>query len=241
MSNQTSNKENRFTEWAVEYDNTVGKTRRHRALLDLVVNSADVKNNDRVLDIGCGTGLLSLKFLEKADCLIHGIDISHEMLQVFKDKIAKFNFVEKIHCEPKDIEDFYVEGNFFDIIASTITLHHIRDKYPIIRKIYRLLKPEGKLIIGDIDVDTTGDLCDPNRLIRIIDCLKEEYILSLKEDGIEAFSRIYDNGKKHILNDGEYCISFRQWEEFCEKAGFGKITIKPLSEFKWYKVLVAVK
>jgi len=34
-----------------------------------------------------------------------------------------------------------------------------------------------------------------------MDYLKEELTLALKDGGIAAFSRMYDNGKKHILND----------------------------------------
>jgi len=52
---------------------------------------------------------------------------------------------------------------------------------------------------------------------------------------------MYDNGKKHILNDCEYCINFKQWKELCNKTKFSKVTVKSLPDFKWFKVLVAVK
>ncbi len=232
---------NWFKDWSNEYDSTLGKVKRHHKLLDLVVKSSGVKDGGKVLDIGCGTGLLSLKFLEKANCLIYGIDNSPEMLEIFKGKISKLNLSEKISLELEDAENLDFKNENFDIIASTVTLHHVKDKYPVIKKIHNLLKPGGKFLIGDIDMDTTGDLRDPERLLRIIDYLKEEYVLALKEGGVEAFSRMYDNGKKHILNDGEYCVSFKQWKEISEKAGFEKITINPLPKFEWFKVLIAVK
>jgi ubiquinone/menaquinone biosynthesis C-methylase UbiE len=232
---------NWFKDWSNEYDNTLGKVKRHHKLLDLVVELSRIKDNDIVLDIGCGTGLLSLKFLREADCLIYGIDSSSDMLKLFKNKIKKLGLSRKITCELEDAENLDFKIDFFDIIASTVTLHHVKNKYPVIKKIYRVLKPGGKFILGDIDMDTTGNLRNPKRMLRILDYLKEEFALALKEGGIKAFSRIYDNGKKHILNDGEYCVSFKQWKEICKKAGFKKITVKPLPEFKWFKVLVAVK
>lgn len=241
MKRQNTVTKNWFKDWSNEYDSTLGKVNRHHKLLDLVVDSSGVKDGDLVLDIGCGTGLLSLKFLQKADCLIYGIDSSPEMLEIFKSKIDKFGLSDKISLELGDAENLGFENEKFDIIASTVTLHHVKNKHPVIKKIYKLLKPGGKFVLGDIDVDTTGNLEDPKRLLRIIDFLKEEFVLALKEGGVKAFSRMYDNGKKHILNEGEYCVSFKQWKEICDKAGFKKITKKPLPGFKWFKVLIAVK
>ncbi len=230
-----------FKEWANEYDKTLGKIKRHHKLLELVVNLSAVKKNHKVLDIGCGTGLLSLKFLKKIDCFITAIDNSPEMLSIFKDKIKKLSLNDSITCKLEDSTSLGFKKNSFNIVASTVTLHHIKYKYPVLRKIRSILKPGGKFILGDIDMDTTGKLRDPRRLLRIIDCLKEEFALALKEGGIDAFKRMYDNGKKHILNDGEYCISFKQWKDICKKVKFQKITIKPLPEFEWIKVLVAIK
>ena len=241
MEKKNTVTKNWFKDWSNEYDNTLGKVKRHHKLLDLVVDSSGVKDGDNVLDVGCGTGLLALKFLKEADCLIYGIDSSSEMLEIFKDKIAELGLSKNISLEVQDAENLDFKNGNFDIIASTVAMHHVKDKYPVIKKIYDLLKEGGRFLIGDIDMDTTGDLCDPERMLRILYYLKEEYALALKEGGVEAFSRMYDNGKKHILNDGEYCVSFGQWKEICEMAGFNKITIKPLAEFEWFKVLVAVK
>ena len=206
-----------------------------------IAQAVAVKDGNIVLDIGCGTGLLSLKFLQRADCLIYGIDNSPEMLEIFKNKIDKLNLSEKISCKLREAENLDFGNKSFDIIASTVTLHHVENKYPVIKKIYELLKPAGKFVIGDIDVDTTGDLRDTERLLRILNFLKEEFVLALKEGGIKAFSRMYDNGKKHILNDGEYCINFKMWSQLCENAGFKHINVTPVKSFNWLKVLCAEK
>jgi ubiquinone/menaquinone biosynthesis C-methylase UbiE len=75
-----------FQSWANEYDNTLGKVKRHHKLLDLAVKVSGIKKGDRVLDIGCGTGLLSLKFLSKKPCSITAIDSSAQMLRIFQEK-----------------------------------------------------------------------------------------------------------------------------------------------------------
>ena len=63
----------------------------------------------------------------------------------------------------------------------------------------------------------------------------------MKEGGVQAFERMYDNGKKHILNNGEYCIGFSQWAKLCRNAGFKNVEVYPLKGFEWFKVLVATK
>jgi ubiquinone/menaquinone biosynthesis C-methylase UbiE len=236
-------KDNRewFQEWANEYDNTLGKVKRHHKLLDLVVRVSGIKRDDRILDIGCGTGLLSLKFLDKTDCTITAIDSSAQMLRIFDEKIEKCNLRKKIRCIQKPAEDMDFRPDQFDIIAATVSLHHVKFKEPVIKNIYDYLKDGGRFVIGEIDLDTTGRLDDPRRLLRILNYLTKELPLVMREGGIPAFERMYDNGKKHILNDGEYCIGSGQWTKLCKNAGFRNVEVSPVKGFEWFKVLVATK
>lgn len=230
-----------FKEWSNEYDQTLGKIKRHHDMLDLAVKMSGVKDGEQVLDIGCGTGLLSLKFLQAARCTVSGIDLSDEMLRIWKEKIEKLGLRDRVSIKQDNAEKMDFNDSSFNIIASTVTLHHVIDKQPVINKIYGLLKPGGRFVLGDLDVDTSGDPADIKRLRHIMDYLKEELSLALRDGGINAFVRMYDNGKKHILNDGEYCVNFKMWSGLCKKAGFKKISVKPVKTFKWLKVLCAAK
>jgi len=230
-----------FNEWANEYDQVLGNQKRHHELLDLAVQMSNVKDGERVLDIGCGTGLLSLKFLQAANCTVHGIDLAEDMLKICRTRMEDLNLASRVTIKNGDIADLEFKDSAFDIVASTVTLHHLKDKQPTINKIYRILKPKGRFVLGDIDVNTSGDLRDVQRLRHILDFLKDELSSALEEGGVDAFTRMYDNGKKHILNDGEYCISFKMWSELCENAGFKNIDITPIYSSNWRKVLCAEK
>jgi len=237
----TKSTENWFKEWSNEYDQTLGKMKRHHDMLDLAVEVSNVKDGESVLDIGCGTGLLSLKFLEAANCRIYGIDQSEEMLGIWNKKIDELNLSNKVKIRAGDAEKLDFEDSSFDIIASTVTLHHVKDKTKTLSDIYRMLKPNGRFVIGDLDLDTSGDLNDVERLRRILDYLKEELSLALQDGGVDSFIRMYDNGKKHILNDGEYCISFEAWSELIREVGFKDTGVFGVESFEWMKVICAEK
>ncbi len=232
---------NWFNSWSNEYDRTLGKIGFHRELLDLIVRSAGVKDHDKVLDIGCGTGLLSLKLLQKSNCLITGIDNSKEMLAIFKYKIKKLGLDKKVSCRLMDIDSLNFQNNIFDIAVSSVALHHLKAKSMSLKKIYKFLKPGGTFIVGEIDMDATGSHTDTKRLKRILRVLEQEWILALKNVGVEAFARMYNNGIKHILNQGEYCVSLKQWVEMCRKAGFSPVTIKRVSRYKCFGIVMAKK
>jgi len=232
---------NWFNRWSNQYDQTLGKISFHRELLDLVVKSSRVKGNDKVLDLGCGTGLLSLKLLQKAGCFITGVDNSKEMLVIFKDKIKKLELQDKLNCQLMDLDSLSFKDNTFNLAVSSVALHHLKDKLMPLKKIYKLIKPGGVLIIGEIDMDSTGSHTDIKRLKRILDVLEQEWIPALKDVGIEAFVKMYNNGIKHILNQGDYCVSLKQWAAICRKSGFSTVTIKRVSRHRCFGVVIAKK
>ena len=230
-----------FQDWANEYDATLGKVSRHRIMLDLAVKVSRVARGDEVLDIGCGTGLLSLRFLAAADCTITAIDTSAEMLALFREKVERCGLAERVRCRQASAEEMAFGPGRFDIVAATVSLHHVREKAPVIGAIHDSLRDGGRFVLGEIDLDSTGSLDDPVRLSRILEYLAGELVLAMREGGVQAFERMYDNGKKHILNDGEYCVAMRRWEELCREAGFGDVVVHPVPGYDWFNVLVATK
>jgi ubiquinone/menaquinone biosynthesis C-methylase UbiE len=230
-----------FEGWSNEYDRTLGVLEFHRALLDLVVRNSGVRRGTKVLDIGCGTGLLSLKFLKAADCSITAVDNSKEMMAFFQDKIKKLGLGKQIVCKLMDADSIKFPPNTFDIAASTVTLHHLKEKLNPIRKIYKILKPGGRFIIGDIDMDTTGRHTDINRFKRVIKVLEQEWIAALESGDINTFVRLFDNSKRHVLNQGEYCVSLKQWADICKKAGFRKVTVKKVPHQTCFGAIIAEK
>jgi ubiquinone/menaquinone biosynthesis C-methylase UbiE len=232
---------NWFENWSNEYDRTLGRIKYHRDLLDLAVKCSKVKKNYKVLDIGCGTGLSSLKFLKAADCFVTAVDNSKEMMAIFEDKIDKLKLKNRVVCKFMDAGSIKFSNSIFDIAVSTLAIHHLKEKLNPLKKIYKVLKPGGRFIIGEIDMDTTGRLNDVKRFKRIIKVLEQEWIGAFEVEDMNVFIRMFDNSKRHILNDGDYCVSLEQWGKICRRAGFSKVVIKKVPSHKCFGVVIAEK
>ncbi|WFA09030.1 class I SAM-dependent methyltransferase [Tissierella sp. Yu-01] len=96
----------------------------------------------RILDLGCGYGWHSICAMENGASSVVGIDISQKMLEIAKEK-THFPEVEYI-CVA--IEDMDFKEESFDIVLSSLAFHYIKDYKELIKKINKVLKPNGKLI-----------------------------------------------------------------------------------------------
>ncbi|MDI1475950.1 class I SAM-dependent methyltransferase [Polyangium sp. y55x31] len=104
---------------------------------------------DRVLDVGCGSGIPTAKLLTEAGLSVHGIDISTEML-----RLARRN-APGAHFEQVDVMSFSPEpGSFGGACAFFSLLMLPRSEIPAaLRKIVRALRPGGYLALAMVEGD----------------------------------------------------------------------------------------
>lgn len=123
----------------------------------------ELKGSERVLDVGCGTGVLTRQIANKltADsaCVV-GIDAAPKMIEVARRKAAG---VSHIQFDVGVAEKLAYEDASFDCAVSTFFFHHIDAelKRLSLAELHRVLKPGGRLIIVDVDVPSNafGRLC----------------------------------------------------------------------------------
>ena len=118
----------------------------YQELLNSVCGELDIKSGERILEAGSGTGNLALKIKERGGLPV-GIDMSQEGINIHKNKDPG---VEVILGNLTDKLPF--QDNSFDKICSNNTLYAIpRDKRDaVIKELYRILKPNGKIVISNI-------------------------------------------------------------------------------------------
>lgn len=104
----------------------------------------------KILDIGCGTGLLAIEFAKNLSGVeITGLDLSDVALEVARDNVQKSEVIERISFQKGDAEDIPFADNAFDLVISSNTLHLIMNPIKMFNEIHRVLKTKGKFFISD--------------------------------------------------------------------------------------------
>jgi len=139
-----------FDQEAADWDNP-GRVKMAKNIGAAIKNSVQISADMEVLDFGCGTGLLALELQP----LVHGltcVDSSAGMLQVLRSKIEERQ-LNNIHPILLDVEKGDQLSGAYDLVISSMTLHHIREIKPLLAQFQRILKPGGWLCLADLDPD----------------------------------------------------------------------------------------
>lgn len=148
-----------------------------------VIELLEPKAGERILDLGCGTGIL-MKKLADMGCSVIGTDASPEMVAA-----ARELGVEAFLADAQTLK----MDEKFDAIMSNAAIHWMPDHYAVVRRVWNLLKPGGRFA-----AECGGEGC-----VRII---REGMKIALIKRGIDykarnpwkypelgAFSKILEN------------------------------------------------
>ncbi|MBL4766642.1 MAG: methyltransferase domain-containing protein [Rhodobacteraceae bacterium] len=140
-------------------------TRRRRASFDALRPLP----GDRVLDIGCGNGLLTLELARAVgeQGQVVGIEPSEDMRKPAIERCAEFSNVEIINGLANKLP---VKSNSVDKALSLQVFEYLDDIPGAAEEAFRILKPGGRLVIGDMNFDTLAWFSDDrDRMARMIE------------------------------------------------------------------------
>jgi len=132
-------------------------------LSNKVIELLDTATIKRVLDIGCGTGTLTINIarrLESENLLVVGLDAAGKMIEIAREKAGT---LANVRFDKGFAQKLAYPDESFDAAVSTFFFHHIdlRSKIETLKEIKRVLAPGGQAVILDVDVPTNlfGTVC----------------------------------------------------------------------------------
>lgn len=156
------------------------------------IDKMELDKDKSVLEIGVGTGRLAIRVAPLCG-QFYGIDISTKTIERAKENLSEQTNV-KLHCGDFLTFDF---SQSFDVIYSSLTFMHIKEKQKAINKVAALLKDGGKFVLS-IDKNQDGFIDTGTRKITVFPDTPTEIKLYIAKSGLLLIEH-YETEFAHIF------------------------------------------
>lgn len=192
-----------------------------RSLRRQILELAGLDAEDRVLDIGAGTGLLALAAAPKVR-KVSALDISPAMCGRLRAKVARLPR-SNIDVLVGNATDLPLGDRSADVVLSNYCFHHVcdADKRRALDEVRRVLRPGGRLVIGDMMFQVGLRGTRERALIM-------GFVRSMLRRGPAGILRLLKNAVRLASGRGEHPASVDWWRGALEEAGFASVAVWPL-------------
>lgn len=117
---------------------------------DEVLRLADIRATDRCLDLGAGTGFLTLPLAERAGHVM-AVDISPAMALDLQQRAVEAGH-DNVESIAGDLNMLRIPAASLDVVVSNYALHHVTNpqKRELVARVHGWLKPGGRLVVADM-------------------------------------------------------------------------------------------
>lgn len=140
----------RFRWLTPAYDALIGLALRERTFKSALIEQARLQPGHRVLDVGCGTGTLTIEIAKRCPGgAVTGVDGDPEILRLAERKAAKSN--ARVRLDHALASALPYPDESFDRVVSSLFFHHLSwpEKERAAREAFRVLRPGGELHVAD--------------------------------------------------------------------------------------------
>lgn len=219
-----------WTEWLLNsrfsYMNEEQKQQTLLWLLDVrdkILDRANLKSGDTVIDIGSGTGLLAfgahLRLQDSGKIIVS--DAFPDCVDACQRIAAHCGIEQHMEFIQADVNDIKLPDNSVDVVLMRSVLVHLLQKPPAIRECYRILKPGGRISVFE-------------PIIR----KNTRYYELLDPDIFPNYTKIREIEQKMIMDENDSLVNFDEHtlENDFRTAGFQNIDIDVTTTTSTYEV-----
>ncbi len=122
------------------YEDAIAFITARSGQTEIAVELGEITEESRVLDVGCGPGILS-ESIAKVAASVAGIDFLESMIEQAKSRRSGASF------QVADAEQLPFEDEDFDVAVCCYTAHHFARPEKVFSELYRVLKPGGRVVV----------------------------------------------------------------------------------------------
>jgi 2-polyprenyl-3-methyl-5-hydroxy-6-metoxy-1,4-benzoquinol methylase len=180
------------------------------------LRAADAGPHTKVVDLGCGTGQLSLP-LAQAGAQVLAVDVSSVMVRRLQSE-ARLRGASTLEALALPIEELVLPPGSVDVVISSYALHHLRDadKARLVSAASEWLRPGGRLVVADMMFGRGGSGRD-RAIIR-------SKVRALAGKGPGGWWRIAKNAARYLLRVQERPVPVAAWTTMLSCSGFAEVT-----------------
>jgi ubiquinone/menaquinone biosynthesis C-methylase UbiE len=192
-----------------------------QALRDRIVELGDPRSTDVAVDIGSGTGLLTL-VLGRRVARVWAIDSSAAMNDYLRVKAASAGLTS-VEAVTASAVSLPLVDESADLIVSNYCFHELSepDKRRALAEVSRVLKPDGRLVIGDMMFSLNPAGARDRRVVAGM-------LRKLARRGLPGVWRLVKNAGRLLSGRGEHPANAAWWGDALRRAGFSGVTIETL-------------
>jgi len=184
-----------------------------------LIDAAALRSGDRVLDVGCGTGIVARRAAEKTGGRVAGLDPNPGMLAVARSATPAESSIDWHEASAVKIP---LPDECFDVVLCQMALQFIREKESAVREMYRVLVPDGRLILN-----TPGKM---QALLTVIESALSRHLSPEAGQFVKAVFSMNDPGELQDL------LSAGGFRDVSVRTTTVLLRLPPPGEFLWQYV-----
>jgi ubiquinone/menaquinone biosynthesis C-methylase UbiE len=192
-----------------------------QALRDRILTLAEPRPDEEAVDVGAGTGLLTLPLAASVD-RVWAIDIAPAMCEYLRTKASSAGLTN-IEVAVASASSLPLVDRSADLLVSNYCFHHLDDagKERALAEAARILRPGGRLVFGDMMFR-----------VGLADARDREVVTAkvraMLRKGPSGLIRLAKNGLRFASGSWEQPARAEWWRDALERAGFVDIHVEVL-------------